>query len=217
MSLDIFTLLYQIPLLSKQTMTNIHFFTLPRELRDMIYFHTLSDRIILVQEDCDKSLGLLLASHQLRSETLDALNRSLPRITIVVPCTARALFSGSDFLRQRTRKLVIQRVVKRCDLWDFVLEPVNSSTAALHCAKVFECMPALREVMYEISWDNTSGPSVLLPSLKERMISELRRVTVGEDEVAGWGVECRIKDATRWKIGWSGVVILRKMQEGTCS
>jgi hypothetical protein len=191
-------------------MPNIHFFTLPRELRDIIYFHTLPDRIILIQEDCHKSLGLLLASHQLRSEILDALNRALPRITIVIPCTARALLPSSDFLRQRTQKLVVNSVVKKCDVRDFVLEPVTGGAAMLHCAKAIHCMPALREVMYNITWNNTSSPSVLLPSLKNRMISELRRVTVGEEELVGWSVECRIKDATRWKIGWSGVVILRK-------
>jgi len=192
----------------------MHFFSLPRELRDIIYFYVLPDHVTLVEEGWERNIGLLLASRQLRTETLEAFYLRLPRATIIVPPTAHGLFPSSPqyaLIRERTKRVVIQRQVQKPETPDFVLNTMGRDVATLHSSKVFDDMPALREIIYEITWKYTASPSVLLPSLKRRMLDEIRRVTVGEDELAGWKIECQVKDATRWKIGWSGVVLLRKI------
>jgi hypothetical protein len=192
----------------------MHLFSLPRELRDIIYFYVLPDHVTLVEEGWDRDIGLLLANRQLRIETLETFYLRLPRATIVVPPTACDLFPSSlqyAPFRERAQRVVIQRQVQKLDTPEFVLHTMGRDGATLHCSKVFEHMPALREITYDIAWKSAASPSILLPSLKRRMLNEIRRVTVGEDKLAGWEIECQVKDATRWKIGWSGVVKLRKL------
>lgn len=195
----------------------MHFFSLPRELRDIIYFNVLPDHVTLVEEGWERHIGLLLASRQFRNETLEAFYLRLPRTTVVIPPTACALFPDSPQyaqFRQRAKRVVIRRQVQKPDTPDFVLNTIGSDGVTLHCPKVFDDMPALRVIIFEIAWNSTTCPSVLLPGLKRRMLDEIRRVTVGGDKLAGWKMECQVKDATRWKIGWSGVMILRKIPSG---
>jgi hypothetical protein len=193
-------------------MTRLHFFSLPRELRDIIYRHVLPAYITLV-EGWERNLGLLLVSHRLRSEMLDAFYTRLPHMTIISPNTAPALLPDSPnytLLRQKIEKLVIQRGVEKQIRTDFTFVPITGQQATWLPPQIFQCMPALREITYEITWDSKGSPSVLLPSLKDSVLRELRNVTLGQDRLIGWDVECRIVDTTRWRIEWSGVVVLKK-------
>jgi hypothetical protein len=193
-------------------MTRIHFFSLPRELRDIIYSYVLPEHIKLI-EGWDESLGLLLASHRLRSEMLDAFYTRLPHMTIISPNTAPALLPDSPnytLLRQKTEKLVVQRSVEKRNQPNFALMPIAGQHATWLPPQIFQCMPALREVTYEITWDSKGSPSVLLPSLKDSVLRELKNVTLSQGSLTGWDVECRIVDITRWRIEWSGIVVLKK-------
>jgi hypothetical protein len=195
-----------------KNMAHIHFFSLPRELRDIIYSYVLPEHIKLA-EGWEGSLGLLLVSHRFRSETLDAFYTRLPQMTIVSPNTALTVLPGSPkytLLWQKTEKLLVQRSMEKRNQPDFAFMPIASQHADWHPPQIFQCMPALREVTYEIAWDSRGSPSILLPSLKDRVLRELKETTLGQNSLIGWDVECRIVDSTRWRIEWSGVVALKR-------
>jgi hypothetical protein len=201
-------------------MADIHLLSLPRELRDLVYSYILSDRIQLVQAACDRSLafydtnGMFLANHQLRNEALDTFYRLLPEMTVVAPGDAQAPFLSSPRqarLRETTQNLVIQTTYRKRNLNYFALSPMCNQKTNLYISHILQSMPALRKVTCEVAWEPREPPAVLLPRIREQVLTVLRWMTLGDEMPVGWHVECQIRDATRWKNEWSGVVILRKM------
>jgi hypothetical protein len=201
-------------------MADMYLLSLPRELRDLIYSYILPVRIQLVHAACERSLafhdtnGILLASQQLRSEALDAFYRLLPETTVLALQDAQAPFLVSPRqarLREMTQNLVIQTTYQKRNLHYFALSPMCNQKTDLYISHILKSMPALRKITCEVAWEPREPPAVLLPRIREQVLTVLRWITLGNDTPMGWDVECKIRDATRWKNDWSGLVILRKM------
>jgi hypothetical protein len=204
----------------KRAMASTSLLSLPRELRDLIYSFILPERIQLVQAGSESSVsfydtnGILLASRQLRDEALDALYRLLPSTTILAPRDARVPFFGcTEYggLGRRTHNFVIHMSYSRRNSNVFALSHKSHGHTNLYVSHVIQSMPALRVVTCEITWEPRESSAVLLPSIREHILVELKRVIVGHHTPVGWDVDCQIRDATRWKNERSGVVILRKI------
>jgi hypothetical protein len=59
---------------------------------------------------------------------------------------------------------------------------------------------------------SSHGTALLLPRINQCIIGERRSITIGSSELAGWYVECRVRDKARWKNEWSGIVALRRIR-----
>jgi hypothetical protein len=201
-----------------EAMSRVGILDLPRELRDMIYSYILPDRIQLLSPGSEGSLpsGILLANQQFRLETLHAFSRLLPQTTVVVRREpgdgghVRPTSLSHNGLRDKIVKLVVRLPFRKRNVRFFSLLRRSEECTDVYIRRLLDSMPALREVTCEVTWEPNHAPTVLLPRTKEHMLEELRRATVGQDDVVGWDVECRIRDATRWKNEWSGVVILMR-------
>jgi hypothetical protein len=201
-------------------MAGTHFQSLPRELRDLIYSYTIPDRIQLLQMNSKESLdfhntnGVLLASHQLRNEALDAFYRLLPTTTILAPRNSQISFLSSPQhtrLRLETQILVIETTYRKRNLAYFALSPLSIQQTNLYISYLLQSMPALRHVTCEVAWEPSEPPAVLLPCVREEVLAVIQWVTLRNDTPEGWDVECQIRNAARWKNEWRGVVILRRM------
>ncbi|KAF2025419.1 hypothetical protein EK21DRAFT_76430 [Setomelanomma holmii] len=195
---------------------------LPREIRDLIYPYVLPTRLQLAPIGSEQNLsfhdtnGIFLVNHQLRSEVHEVFYRLFAITTIVVPRDQwHALVnpSGRHLLRQNIINLVLpQRYRKRMTRgWVFSL--ASNYYGAIKAMDILDNLPNLQNVTYEIEWAPNDAPAVLLPHMKESILQECRRVTIGTSELTGWDVECRIRDEARWKNEWSGTVSLRKVRD----
>jgi hypothetical protein len=204
----------------EHTMGNITFLDLPRELRDIVYQYVISERVQLVQPGCKDSLesnGILLANHQLREEYLYTLRTILPATTVVLhrhpgdnsySVLASPAYTG---FRQNITNLIVRLPFRKRNVNFFSLLRKSEQHTDIYIRRLLDCMPALRIVTCEITWEPNYAQTVLLPRIRERMVDELRRASIGPEELLeGWHVECQIRDATRWKNEWSGAVILTK-------
>ena len=195
---------------------------LPRELRDVIYSYVLPHRIQLVPPGSDRSLdlwsthGILLANRQLRLEALHAFSRLLPQTTVVVqrePNDGGHVAPISPLhtaFRDKIKVLITRLPFRKRNVQFFSLLRRSEEYTDLYLRRLLDSMPALEEVTCEVTWEPNHAPTILLPRIREHMLEELRRATIGQDALAGWGVECQIKDATRWRNEWSGVVVLTR-------
>ena len=203
----------------KHIMTDSKLLSLPRELRDIVYSYYLPERLQLGPAGCESSItfyddhGLLLASHQLGDEALDAFYRLLPTTTIVATRTVRVPFLTSPEYAHFRRKIVnlaYRAEYRKRNLHHFSLSRMSDRHTNLTLPRILESMPSLRKITCEITWEPGQSPTVLLPRIKSSVLTELRRVTIDQDPPLGWDVECQVRDTTRWKNDWSGLVILRK-------
>jgi hypothetical protein len=200
-------------------MAGTHFLSLPRELRDLVYSYIIPDRIQLAQANTKESLdfyntnGFFLASHQLRNETLHAFYRLLPTTTIIAPRDAQTSFLSSPQqtrLLQEMQILVIRTTYRKRNLAYFALSSLSNQQTNLYISRILGSMPALRHVTCEVAWEPSDPPAVLLPGVREEVLAVIRWVTFHDDVPVGWDVECLIRNETRWKNEWSGVVILKR-------
>ncbi|KAH7410478.1 hypothetical protein DE146DRAFT_645062 [Phaeosphaeria sp. MPI-PUGE-AT-0046c] len=197
-----------------------HLLSLPRELRDIIFEHAVPKRIELIHSSYEENVnffnnnGILLANQQLRNEAIEAVYRG-PYTTIIWSRKSRIPFLVCpDYLRlrQNVQKLVLRTEYRKLARTRHILalrrnECLDDGLSLMH---IIQCMPALREIVCEISWTPCVTASVLLPNAKEIMTAQLRRATIGGEEVVGWELEDRIVDSTRWMKNWSGLLIARK-------
>jgi hypothetical protein len=201
-------------------MTGAHLLRLPRELRDLVYSYIIPDRIQLAQMNTKESLefyntnGFFLASHQLRDEALDAFYRLLPTTTIIAPRdTQTSVLSSPQETRllQETQVLVIRTTYRKRNLPYFDLNSISTRQTNLYISRILQSMPALRHITCEVAWEPSDPPAVLLPRVREEVLAVIRWVTLRGDVPVGWDVECQIRNQTRWKNEWSGVVILKRI------
>ncbi|KAH7081811.1 hypothetical protein BKA63DRAFT_405812 [Paraphoma chrysanthemicola] len=193
---------------------------LPRELRDLIYPYVLPDRLRLVPKSCDQSIsfhktnGILLTTQQLRSEAIEALYRLFPSTTIVASCDVFHSILSSPYqsrMRQKIVNLVLKRTYRKRNLpySVFSLASNDIDDPSLIRASL-ATMPSLQLVVCELAWAPNHAPALLLPRTRECIIEECRRVTVGSRDLAGWRIDCMVKDKARWRNEWSGIVILTR-------
>jgi hypothetical protein len=192
---------------------------LPREVRDVIYAHTLPERLRLVSQgrkesfDFYESSGLLLANHQVRREALDALERQLATTTItathnaVLPPLRSPEYAN---LRQKIENLVVQISCRKRNLPYFALSPQRGWWSQEDLSLIRQELPSLRYITFKITWEPNEASTVLWRRAKEHMVTVLRRMVGGEEFWDGWDVDSQIIDATRWKNEWSGIVLVRK-------
>jgi hypothetical protein len=201
-------------------MARAHFLSLPRELRDLIYSYIIPDRIHLVEANTKESLdfhnvnGFLLANHQLRDEALDTFYRLLPTTTILAPPDTQISFLSSPHqtrLLLETQILVTRTTYIKQNLPHFALLSISNRQRHLYLSRVLQSMPALRHVTCEVVWEPSDPPAVLLPRVKEEVLAAIRWITLQDATPEGWDVECQIRNETRWKNEWSGVVILKRV------
>jgi DNA polymerase elongation subunit (family B) len=209
-------------------MVKTHFLEFPRELRDLIYLYVLPevDLTKLPTKGLDGTStfihtnGVLLANHQLRREAKEIFWRLLPNTTVTLaPAVHIHCLNSPAYarLRRETQFLVVRMEQYNRRLPAFTLtEPGtcvmryatdNTNGFLLH---IFRVMPALRHVTCDIEWKPNNAPSILLPRERNDMLRELRRVTIRDDPMIGWDVECYIVDATRWKKECKGGVIFSR-------
>jgi hypothetical protein len=207
-------------------MAENRFLTLPRELRDLIYAHILPEKLYLVAPDplssrtLYTSNGILLTSRALRAEALSALQRLLPTTTIVATQHARvpplSLSTECGDIRRNIENLVILMSCEKLKIREFSLLPTAGWHTKAEFSEVLEAMPGLKEVTFEISWSPVDAYTLLWPSHKTRMLEVLRGVVGGEAfwENREWEVDARVRDATRWRNNWGGVVVMTKRKTG---
>ena len=78
-------------------------------------------------------------------------------------------------------------------------------------ARSIDRITGLREFKFEVTWHPNNSTAVLLPAQREVMLGQIRDVAIGDRGAwEGWLDECKVRDATRWKVRWSGVVWMRR-------
>jgi hypothetical protein len=205
-------------------MAKTTFSTLPRELRDLIYPYILPERLYLVAPNHPssrifyKTNGILLTSRALRIEAVSAMTRLVPSTRFIALEHARSppLSLAPEYvpIRRKIRHIIILLSCQKVDTTRFDLLPMAGWKSNDELKEVLVAMPGLKEVTFEISWSPAEAYTLLFPSYKTRMLAVLRGVVRGEEfwERQGWEVEARIKDKTRWRNRWGGVVVVRKRQ-----
>lgn len=209
----------------ERKMTGSKFLKLPRELRDIIYLYSLPNRIQLVRPghslDAWSGLGLLLVSRQIRLEALHAVFRLLPQTTVVIQ---RKPTYGMDddplarlsplqtAFRSKIVHLVLRLPFRKQSLPYFSLQSESEEHTNAYMRRLIHSMPALREVTCEVTWEPNRATTIMFPGIRSDMITEIKNVTLGYAPLPGWVGECHIRDATRWRNGWSGIVHLSRSQ-----
>lgn len=192
---------------------------LPREIRDVIYAYALPERLQLRSRHCKESLsfyesnGLLLANHQIRKEANEALERQLPIKHIIFAHDAHLppLQSPDYFdIRRKIQNLVIALSCRKHEFPAFALLPQTGWHADVKLYQIRKEFPSLRQVTFEITWQPKDTYTVLLPRRKEEMVMGLRKLVGGGIIWDAWDLEYQIRDATRWKNAWSGVIVATK-------
>lgn len=77
--------------------------------------------------------------------------------------------------------------------------------------RILDDMPSLQQITFEVSWDPRQTSSVLLHHERLSIVNELQHIVLKDETLwDGWVIDVEVKDATRWKIEWSGVIVLRR-------
>lgn len=117
------------------------------------------------------------------------------------------------WLRNYIKNLtIVLNCYREGSLSDFKLDcPALKYDTQRDLAHTLEQMSGLKEFRFEVTWHPNNTNAVLLPAQRQAILRQIRFVTVGDRGAwEKWQETCEVRDATRWKVVWSGVVSMRR-------